>query len=152
MSFDIGAMRTALATKINDAYTAADFAANVYAYPPVNPIGLCVLIDLPEGDAVEYHQTFGATGVAGLALQIEVRVPAGAAADKDALITCDGILGVGTTGSLFDAVSANNYALTDTGWAFVLLKATGPQLRAANDAERFWYSLTFTAALAKKKG
>lgn len=149
-SFDISAVKEALAAKILAAYQAAGWRCNVYAYPPVDPLAPCVMIDTGP---VEYHQTFGTVGVAGLTLTITVRVSAGSAREVDALMECDRVLSTGTPESLFDAVSLNRYALTGVdGWAIVLTSATGPELRSTVDGAREWYSITFTAALARAKG
>lgn len=146
--FDIGALKTALATKIAAAYTAAGWGCNVYDYAPADPITPCVVIDTGE---VEYHQTANPTsGVSALALEIEVRIPAGSARDVDALKDCDKVKGIGDWKSLFTAVSSDNYALTGvTGWAIVLLSSSAPQLVGTVDGQRFWYSVTFPARLAR---
>lgn len=152
MSFDIAAMREALAAKIESAYQRQSWSCNVYAYPPSDPVGRCVLVNL-AADAVRYHQTFGASGVAALELEIEVRLPAGSVRDIDALKECDAVLGVGVTGSLFDAISSDNYALPNaSGWAFVLTAATGPELVGTVDGVQSWYSIRFRASLARSKG
>jgi len=152
VSFDIGALRSALKTKIAAAYTTAGFSCNVYDYPPVAPIGRCVIIDLAP-EAVAYHQTFSSVGVAGLELELEFRSPCGSDRDIDSLKECDGVLGVGTTGSLFDAVASDNYALSGvSGWAFVLVSANGPELVNAGEGVQSWYSVRFRASLARMKG
>lgn len=150
MSFDIGALKTALATKISDAYTAAGFACNVYDYAPVDPITPCVIIDTGE---TTYYETFRSTGVASMALTVEFRSSAGGAREIDCLKECDAVIGTGTGKSLFDAVVANDYALTGvTGWAVVLSRASAPVLRQAADGSREWYTVTFTANCAHMKG
>jgi hypothetical protein len=80
-------------------------------------------------------------------------LPAGSARDIDALKDCDAVLSVGVAGSLFDAISADNYALEGvSGWAVVLTEASGPRLMGMVDGAQSWFVIRFRASLARSKG
>lgn len=145
MALNVGAIRTALATKIAAAYSGS-FSINTHDYPPEAPMLPCVLIRTAPGDgAINYHETFGTNGQAHVDLEVEVRIPGW---DVDAAKTCDKVLSTGTDESMFDAVAAMDggtpYALSGLpGVAAVIVSASGPQKVTNGEGSMEWMSVRF---------
>jgi hypothetical protein len=103
MSVDLNAIREALAAQLQ----ARIPWLHVYAFDPGAVQYPCAVVypgSDRDGDYVGYQQTFGARGLAGIAMSIEVRI---AAADPvSAQRTMGTLLSTGVDGSVHDALMA----------------------------------------------
>lgn len=150
MALNLAHIRAGIKDKLDDNWT--QFKCNTYAYPPESPEPTCALIRLAGGDqCVDFHGTFGIAGMVSVRLTIEVRV---AGWDIDAAKTIDKVLSTGEAESLFDALSADNYAI-DTHPEVTTLhieSASQPQRVIAADGAITYMSTTFSVLAYTMKG
>lgn len=97
---------------------------NVYAYGTDGLAGPRVVMISPD-DYIQYFETFGSDGLAGMELELKVTAPN--AGKIDAQIALDDYLSVGTNNpaSLVDAVNSSN-TLGGLVQSIVCLRASGP--------------------------
>jgi len=154
MALDISAIRTALATKIRNAYSGV-WSVNVYDYPTEAPVMPCVIIrTAPAADAIDYHESMGVRGQAKADFEIEVRVIGW---DVDAVKKCDAVLSTGTDESMFDAVAAMGgsapYSLTGLpGVSAVIRSASGPVRVATDSTAETWTAVKFLLTASSARG
>jgi hypothetical protein len=152
MALDVKDIRDAIAEKLGDNWNPAHFRCNVYAYPPEAPEPTCALIRLAGGDqCIDYHGTFGISGMVSVRLEIEVRVVGW---DIDAAKLIDNVLSTGTAQSLYDALAVNNYALATDGNPVTvhIESATQPQRVIAADGAMTYMSCRFMILAYTQRG
>jgi hypothetical protein len=120
------------------ARTVAVHAYDPHTDPEAHHQYPCVIMSIGD-DGIQYRTTFGARGVAQLALRLEVRTPDGPDGEKmmDDLLSA----GTGATSSLFDALAADE-TFAGTIASGVALSVTAPR-RLTNGTSNYW-SATYT--------